>query len=142
MAGGNDDFGEIGAVAAHRFGEAGIDRFAGIVVGAVQEEHRESEFASVLCPGGIGDVGGGTHVPGVGAEKAVADEGGGIDREVVFRDDVRVSRDRGCLVCAADAPRQCGRVSPCGRIAFAEERTDSAFDVGFERGAGTLEIFS
>ena len=70
MAGGNDDFGEVGAVAAHRFGEAGVDRFAGIVVGAVQEEHRESEFAAVLRVGGISDVGGAIHVPGVRAEEA------------------------------------------------------------------------
>jgi len=60
----------VGAVAAHRFGEAGVDRFAGIVVGAVQEEHRESEFAAVLRVGGISDVGGAIHVPGVRAEEA------------------------------------------------------------------------
>jgi hypothetical protein len=53
MAGGHDDFAEVGAVAMHRFGEPGVDRFTGIVVGAVQKEDGESEFASVLCLGTV-----------------------------------------------------------------------------------------
>ena len=37
MAGEHNDLGEIGAVTAHRFGEAGVDRLAGVVIGAVQK---------------------------------------------------------------------------------------------------------
>ena len=40
VAGWYDDLGEVGAVAAHRLGEAGVDRLAGVVIGAVQEEDR------------------------------------------------------------------------------------------------------
>ena len=42
MAGEHNDLGEIGAVTTHRFGEAGVDRLAGVVIGAVQKEDGQS----------------------------------------------------------------------------------------------------
>ena len=42
MAGEHNDLGEIGAVTTHRFGKAGVDRLAGVVLGAVQKEDGQS----------------------------------------------------------------------------------------------------
>ena len=42
MAGEHNDLGEIGAVTTHRFGKAGVDRLAGVVIGAVQKEDWQS----------------------------------------------------------------------------------------------------
>ena len=147
VAGGHDDFSEVGAVAAHRFGEAGVDCFAGVVVGAVQEEHGESEFACVLCLGGIAGVRGGIHVPGVGAEEAGAGEGGGVDREVSLGDDIAVAGNGGRLVRAAKPAvvaadlSGAGGFASAGGVAFAEKRADGIFDVGLESGTGAVEVF-
>ena len=147
MTGGYDDLGQVGTVATHWFRKAGIYRLTGVVASAVQEEDREGKLAAVLCLASVGDIGGGIHVPGIGAIKAVAGECGGIDRKVFLRDDLRVTGDRRSLFRAAEPAviathlGSAGGFAPCGRVALAEERADSAFDVGFERGAGTLEIF-
>jgi hypothetical protein len=71
MAGGHDDLGQVGAVATHRLGVAGVDRLTRIVIGAVQEEDREREFAGVLRLGGVGDIGGGFMYQESGPKKPV-----------------------------------------------------------------------
>jgi hypothetical protein len=141
MAGGDDGLGEVGAFATHRLREAGVDRFADIVVGRVQEEDGEGECASVLCLGRIGDVGGVIHVPRVRPKEAGAGEGGDVDREVLLGDDAGIAWDGGWLVrsaepavVAADLGRR-GRFAPTGGITFAENRADGAVNIGLEGGA-------
>ena len=56
MAGEYNDLGEVGAVTTHRLGEAGVDRLAGVVTGAVQEEDRWSELACIFRSTSVGGI--------------------------------------------------------------------------------------
>src|SRR6516165_978929 len=146
MAGEYSDLGEVGAVTPHRFGEAGVDRFAGVVIGAVQEEDWQSQLACVSRLSSVGNVGGGIHVPGIGTEEASAGERGGVDRQVFFGYYHGVAGNSGRLVratkpavVAADFGGS-GGFATAGGIAFAKERTNGVFDVGLENGTGTVEM--
>ena len=124
------DLGEVGAVMTHRLGEAGVDRLAGVVIGAVQEEDRKGELACIFRSISVGGIGSGIHVPGIGTEEPGANERGSVDRQVFFGDYRGVARNGGRLgrtakpaVVAADLGGS-GGFAAAGRVASAKERTN------------------
>ena len=146
MAGEYSDLGEVGAVTPHRFGEAGVDRFAGVVIGAVQEEDWQSQLACVSRLSSVGNVGGGIHVPGIGTEEASAGERGGVDRQVFFGYYHGVAGNSGRLVRATKPAVVAanlggsGGSAATGGIAFAKERTNGVFDLCLKSGTRAVEV--
>ena len=146
MAGEYNDLGEVGAVTTHRLGEAGVDRLAGVVTGAVQEEDRWSELACIFRSTSVGGIGGGIHVPGIGTEEACAGQRGGINRQVFFGDYRRVARNGGRLARAAKPAVVAanlggsGGFAAAGGIAFAKERTNGVFDLCLKSGTRAVEV--
>src|SRR5579862_8441855 len=93
MTGENNLFGKIVAMRPHRFGEAGIDRLADIVISAVEEEYGHGQSPVRLGLFAIGGIGAAVHVPTVGAEEAVSLECGDVAVFVLFGQHGGIARD-------------------------------------------------